>query len=189
MDELFASGIKLAYSPEYSYIFDSGDESEASKVQRNHVICPSDEDCENWALYQKNVSILLCEDHAEEDFALGFYLGVNSKPMLCGIKDGVFRYSGLTMIMLHGDPLMRRVSEIIDRLVEAGLYNYWNSLRIHSLKIRSRKIAIVHPLEGYHSFNLHHMQSAFYLLLMVWCLSTLCFLVEILYNRILNKGN
>ena len=151
------------------------------------MICPSDQDCENWALYQKNVSILLSDDSAEEDLALGLYLGLNSKPLLCGIQDGVFRFSGLTMIMLHGDPLMRQVTEIIDGVVEAGIYNYWNSLRIHSLKISSRKIAIVHPLNGYYSFKLYHMQPAFYLLLMGCCLSTLCFLVEILYNRILNK--
>ena len=33
MDELFASGIKLAYLPGYSYFFENGDESGASKVQ------------------------------------------------------------------------------------------------------------------------------------------------------------
>jgi hypothetical protein len=189
MDELFASGIKLAYPPFYSYIFEDGDETEASKVERKGLICPSYEDCENWAMYQKNASILLNDDNAEEEFALGSYLGANSKPLLCGIKDGVFRFSGLTMIMLHGDPLMRRVTEIIDRVVEAGLYNYWNSLRIHSLKLFSRKIFIVRPFDGYYSFNLNHMQPAFYLVLMGWCLSTLCFLVEIFYNRILSKRN
>ena len=32
---------------------------------------------------------------------------------------------GLSMVMLNGDPLLRRVSEIIDRVVEAGFYNFW----------------------------------------------------------------
>ena len=31
LDELFASGIKLAYPPEYNFIFVNGDETEASK--------------------------------------------------------------------------------------------------------------------------------------------------------------
>jgi len=189
MDELFASSMKLAYILEMSDIFENGDEFEASIVQKNSVICPSLDDCWEWATNHKNASILLDDDDAEERFALGSYLGENTKPLLCGLKDGVFRLSGETMIMLHGDPLMRRVTEIIDRVNAAGLYNYWNSLRMHSLKLGSRKIAIVHPLDGYYSFNLDHLQPAFYLLWIGWCLSALCFVVEILYNRALNKLN
>jgi hypothetical protein len=33
MDELFASGIKLAYPPEYSYMFERRDDTEQSKVK------------------------------------------------------------------------------------------------------------------------------------------------------------
>jgi len=89
--------------------------------------------------------------------------------------------------MLHADPLMKRVSEIIDRVVEAGIYNYWISLNMNLRKLYSRKSAIVHPLDGYYSFNLYHMQPAFYLLLMGWCLSVFCFMFETLYNRFLAK--
>jgi glycosyltransferase involved in cell wall biosynthesis len=89
--------------------------------------------------------------------------------------------------MYHGDPLMKRVTEIIDRLVEAGIYNYWISLRIYMYKLGSRKIAIANPLEGYYSFNLYHMQPAFYLSLMGWCLSAICFIVELFCNGVLNK--
>jgi len=189
MDELFASSIKLAYPLDKRAIFENGDEFEASIVQKNSVICPLVDDCYEWAAYQRNASILLDDDDAEENFALGSYLGENSKPMLCGLKDGVFRQTGLTMLMLHGDPLMRRVTEIIDRVVAAGLYNYWNSIRKHSLILVSRNEIIVNALEEYYSFNLDHLQSAFYLLLFGWCLSVLCFVVEILCNRALNKRN
>ena len=143
----------------------------------------------DWVTYHKNASVLLDDDNAEQIFTLGFYLGENTKPLLCGLKDGIFLQSGLTMIMLHGDPLMRRVTEIIDRVVAAGIYNYWNSLRMHALKLRSRKIAKVQPLVGYYSFSLHQLQPAFYFLLTGWCLSALCFVVEMLYNRVLSKTN
>jgi hypothetical protein len=84
---------------------------------------------------------------------------------------------------------MRRVTEIIDRVVAAGIYNYWNSLRMHALKLGSQKIANVQPLGGYYSFKLHHLQPSFYFLLIGWCLSALCFMVELLYNRVLSKRN
>jgi hypothetical protein len=187
MDELFASGIKLAYQTEYSYIFEIIDEAEASKVQRIRANCPSYNDCVNWAKHQKNVSILLTDMLAEENYATGVYVGKNSEPLLCKLEDGVFLNTGLTMLMIHGDPLMRRFNEIINRVVEAGLYNYWISVRINRIKLLSRRIAFVHPLDEYYSFNLYHMQPAFYLLLMGWCLSVLCFSVEVLYICVLNK--
>jgi len=69
------------------------------------------------------------------------------------------------MIMFHGSPLMRRVNEIIDHVVEASIYNYWISLRINNFNLRSRKMALLHPLDGYYSFKLYNMQTAFCLIL------------------------
>jgi hypothetical protein len=187
IDELFESGIALAYPPEYNFIFDNGDETELSKVKRNRAFCPSFTICETWAKYQKNVSIALFDKFAEDKYARGFFIGENSEPLLCKLEDGLIFRTGLSMIMFHGDPLLRRVNEIIGRVVEAGIYNYWISLSVNMDKLISRKIAIVHPLDGYYSFNLYHMQPAFYLLLMGWCLSVLFFLVELFYKFVLSK--
>jgi hypothetical protein len=133
------------------------------------------------------VSVLLSDIAADIEYANGAYVGENSDPLLCRLEDGAVFNTGLSMLMLHVDPLMRRVNEIIDQVVEADIYNYWISLRMHSFKLHSRKIAIVHLLDGYYSFNLYHMQPAFYLLLMGLCLSALFFMVEIFYNRVLCK--
>jgi hypothetical protein len=187
MDELFASGIGLAYAQGHNFIFENCDQTEKSVLQRNRVNCPSFEVCENWAKYQKNMSVLLVDKLAEDNYSSGDYVGEKSEHLLCKLEDRVVFTTGLTMIMIHGDPLMRRVTEIIDRVVEAGIYNYWITLNMNFRKILSRKIAIVNPLDGYYSFNLYHMQSAFYLLLIGCCLSALCFLVELLYNRLYSK--
>jgi hypothetical protein len=106
---------------------------------------------------------------------------------LCGLEDGLVFLASLTMMMIHGDPLMRRVNENIYRVLEADLYNHWLSLEFNRFKILLQKIAIVQPLDGYYSFNLYHMQPAFYPLLMGWCLSALCFMPEVLFNRVLSK--
>jgi hypothetical protein len=185
MDELFASGIKLAYGSDASSILGICDETELSKIQRYLANCPTFWVCFNWARFQKNVSLLLGDLSVEYSYAAGFLVGENNKPLLCKLEDGVIFPASLTMMMFHGDPLMRRVNEIIDRVFEAGLYKYWISLQYHAGKILVGKIGIVHPLDGYYSFNLYHIQTAFYLLLMGWCLSALCFMVEVLYNRIL----
>ena len=89
------------------------------------------------------------------------------------------------MVMFHGDPLFRRVTEVIDRVVEAGIYNIWVSKYL--LMCGSRKVSLVQPHDEYYSFNLYHMQIAFYLLFMGWCLSALSFIGEMLYNRVLGN--
>jgi hypothetical protein len=187
MDELFASGIKLAYPPGYSNFFENVDEAEKLNVERNRVNCPLFWVCVEWAKYQKNMSVLIADQFAEIDYANGNFVGETSGPLLCRLEDGVVSNIDLTMLMLHGDPLLTRVREIIDRVLEAGVYNYWFSLHIHRLKLLSQKIAIVQQLDEYYSFNLYHMQPAFYLLLMGWCLSVLCFMAEVLYNSVLRK--
>ena len=186
MDELFASGIKLA-DPYNTFILEIGDETEVSKVRRNRVMCPSYSVCVDWTKYHKNISIMLPDISAELNFAIGDFIGENSKPLICTLEDGVVFPASLTMLMFHGDPLMRRVNEIIDRVVEAGLYNYWISLEFNRYKISSHKLSLVQQLDGYYSFNLYHMQTAFYLLFMGWCLSAISFMVEVLYKCLLTK--
>jgi hypothetical protein len=187
MDELFSSGIKLAYSREYKFIFENGDETEVSKLKTYLVKCPNNLFCVKWTIYHRNASVLISDILAEINYATGFFLSENSEPLMCRLEDGIVFSSGISMIMFHGDPLLRRVSEIIDRLVESGIYSQWDSPRTELLKIRSRKIGTVHPLDGYYSFNLYHMQPAFYLLLMGWCLSAFCFMIEVMYNRVLGQ--
>ena len=187
MDELLASGIKLVYLPEFNKIFDIGDETEVSNVKRLSVNCSSYEVCLDWAKYHKNVSVLLIDKFAEDNYARGDFVGENSEPLLCSLEDGIVYSFDISMTMFHGDPLMKRVTEIIDRVFEAGLYNYRNSLSMNVRELYSRKIAIVHPLDGYYSFKLNHMQPAFYLLLMGWCLSAICFMVEVLYYHLFTK--
>jgi len=78
----------------------------------------------DWAKYQKNVSVLLSDYVAEIWYAQCDFLGENSEPLLCRLEDGVFFNTGQTMLMLHGDALMKRANEIIDRLVEPGIYDH-----------------------------------------------------------------
>ena len=124
---------------------------------------------------------------AEEQYAKGNFVGENSEPMVCRLEDGIVYFTGLNMVMFHADPLMKRVNEIINRVVEAGLYKCWISISDNNFKLMYRKIALSHPLDGYYSFNLYNLQPAFYLLLFGLCLSVLCFIVELLYNYVLNK--
>jgi hypothetical protein len=186
MDELFGSGMKLAYDPIYSYNIEYGDETEVSNVKRNQVNCPSFEVCLNWAMYQKNVSVLL------SDFYFQFFLNGGvfpeaREPLLCRLNDGVFTNTGSVMLMFYGEPLLKRINEIFGSVVEAGLYKYRHSQLVNTYNIKSHVKANFNPLDEYYSFNLYHMQPAFYLFLIGLCLGVFCFVIELFSYRLLNK--
>ena len=76
---------------------------------------------------------------SEEFCAVGVSFWEKSEPLVCKLEDGLFPQTSLTMVMFHADPLMRRVTEIIDHVIEAGLYEYWISLCLHKRKLYSQR--------------------------------------------------
>jgi hypothetical protein len=187
LDELFGSGMKLVYDPIYSSVFKYGDETKASHMRRNQANCPSLKVCMDWAKQHKNVSLFVPDDEFEILSENNSNVGENGEPLLCRIDDGVFLNYGTVMLMLYGEPLLKRVNTIFRRVVEAGLYKCWVSQFKNRYKIAFQKKALVNPLDECYSFNLYHMQPAFYLLLIGLCLSVFCFVIEVFCYRVLNK--
>jgi hypothetical protein len=187
MDELFGSGMKLGYGALSSFFFDISDETQISNVIRNEANCPSPDVCLDWALSHKNVSLPMTDFAFQLFSTIGAFSGEKGEPLLCKVHDGVFFNTGVVMLMLYNDPLLKRVNEIFDRVVEAGLYNYWISQVVNDQGIRRQQLAAVNVLDDYYSFSLYHMQPAFYMFMMGLCLSVFCFVVELFSYRLLNK--
>jgi len=121
---------------------------------------------------------------AEFHYAVVYALGEYSEPLLCRLEDGVVYNNGLRIVMLNGDPLLRRVTEIIDLVVEAELYNFWISLDQHLDKVVFQIIYIVNPLDEY--YKLQTVTHATCLLSPFNCLNALCFIFDLFYNRLVN---
>ena len=59
MDELYTSGIKLAYTDEFNFIFERDEKSVLSKVLKYRVNCPSFNICVELVKNQKNMSFFI----------------------------------------------------------------------------------------------------------------------------------
>jgi hypothetical protein len=98
----------------------------------------------DWAKYYKNVSIFVAEISAEYNYATGEIVGEISKHLLCKLEDGVFFPNSLTMMMFHGDPLMRRVNPLNTALnlicyllvLLANHFLHISRIRVKSLTLR-----------------------------------------------------
>jgi hypothetical protein len=187
MDELFDSDLKLAYDPVHSPFLEKGNEKDLSNLRRMKANCPSFDVCVDWAQYYKNVSVFLSDYVFQIQSAIGLHVGENGEPLLCRIDDGVFFNTQSVMLMFYGEPLLNRINDIFGRVVEAGLYKFWLSELMDYYKRQVEQKAIVNPLDEYYSFNLHHLQPAFYLVLMGLCLSFFCFAIELFCYSLLHK--
>jgi len=89
------------------------------------VTYPSDSKSFKLAVNHKNISLFIPDLNAEILNDDAYNLRKSFVPFLCRLETTFVYNEGLRMVMLNGDPLLRRVSEIIDRVVEAGFYNTW----------------------------------------------------------------
>ena len=85
------------------------------------------------------------------------FMGENSEQIFCSLEDRLVIISSPTLINFNGDPRMKKLTEIIYRVVEAGIYKHWISISMHYYKLSSWKIATIFPHDGYYSFNLYHI--------------------------------
>jgi hypothetical protein len=137
-----------------------------------------------WAYVYKNISLILDELSIEERYFSSSLMDENSKPLLCRLEDGIVMYGDSVMMMRMGDPLLERINDIIDSVVEAGIFMQWKKSHFDNMKVRAGAIRSNIPVNNYHSFAMEHMLPAFYLLLMGYAVSTSIFILEISYCSI-----
>jgi hypothetical protein len=185
IDQMLASKIKYEYHPILDYIYNENDDVNSRIIRTNRVLCLNYSVCFKWAHDYKNISIILDEVDIEEEFAGSSLMDKNSKPTICSLDDGIVMTVHIAMMMHVGDPLLERIDEIIQRVVQAGLFMQWKKLHLNMIKIRAGKLHSYSLLDDYSNFTMEHMQPAFYLLLMGLCISTLIFLLELAHHRAL----
>jgi hypothetical protein len=74
--------------------------------------CPSIEVCVNWAKNYKNVSVFLPDHYLQIASVNGYNVGENGETLLCKIDDVVFFNVQSVMIMLYGEPLLKRINPL-----------------------------------------------------------------------------
>ena len=122
IDQMLASKIKYGYHPSFDYIYDFADDANSHIIRENRVLCPNTRACLKWALDYKNISMILADLSIEEKYFTSSLMDENSKPLICPLDDGILMTIYYAMMMRMGYQLLGRIDEIIQRVVEAGLF-------------------------------------------------------------------
>ena len=179
IDQMLDSKIKYGYFDVFDDIYKQNDDVKSHMILENRVLCTDLLACFNWARDYKNISIILDELSVEEKYSNSMLLDENSMPLICPLDDGIVMITNTVMVMRVGDPLLGRIDEIIQRVVEAGLFVKWQKDYFEDLKRESGRIHSYSLLDDYKIFTLEHVQPAFIMLLMGLCISTVILLVEL----------
>lgn len=189
IDQMLASKIRYGYNPHFDNIFIEADDENSQKILENRVLCPILIACFKWAKDYKNISLIIEELSVEEKYSTSSLIDENSKPLICPLDDGIVMTVNAVMMVRMGDPLLGRIDEIIQRVVEAGLFMQWKKSYFDKIEIESGTLHRYSLLDDYNSFTLEHMQPAFYMLLTGLCISTVILLVELAIHRVIQWRN
>jgi hypothetical protein len=91
------------------------------------------------------------------------------------------------MMMQKGSPLLLPVNEIITRIVEAGLSDYWLQAIIEETRLKAGILQLESLKDSYIELNVSHLQGAFIFLFIGIGLSFMAFLSELSFGKLLLK--
>jgi hypothetical protein len=186
--EMLNAGMKFGFPRSYKIFFNESSDTVGSAILRKMVLCPDEGICMKWASQYRNISTLRSEFAAEYSNSIGSSTDENNRPLLCDLEDGVIVYLEAVLAVLKGNPLLEHINNVIDRIVEGGLFVQWKKLFFNSARVAGKTTSSHTLADSYLPISIIHMQSAFYLVLMGYAVSLLSFVIErAWYSHTLNR--
>jgi hypothetical protein len=117
-------------------------------------------------------------DYQTFDYYKHKFVDSNGEPLLCRVPGKISGYF-ITMFMQKGNPLFQPVNDVILHMMEAGLVDFWWSLRVEKLKLSWYQESEDAPIT-YFVFSMSHLYVAFTFLALGYGLSVSIFILEFL---------
>ena len=184
LEELIRSDMKLGFGYMDEMIYQERADSQARHIMAKKVECVAGDNCYIWAKKYKNLSILMSDLLYKFQSSKNPSYDTNSNS-LCHIEEGVVERGAIVMVLPKGSALLDRINDIISHVVEAGIFGEWVKMTDYTQMVKEKAFLPGGLSDEYHKLSLEHLQSAFYLLLLGYCLSFLIFVTEHIGNRVL----
>lgn len=187
VEEMLNAGMRFGFPPSYKIFFNDSTDSVGSAILRKVTLCPDEGICLKWANECRNMSTLRSELTMEYLLSVGSSTDENNRPLLCDLEDGVVVYFQAVMAVLKGNPLLEHINDVIDRVVEGGLFMQWKKLFFNQARVAKQTTSSYTLADTYLNISIIHMQSAFYLFLLGHAAALLSFVIEMVWYRHTSK--
>jgi hypothetical protein len=160
--------------------------TDSHEILKDFVVCPDISTCMKWAIDYHNFSTII-HDFIKDVWRVGgVWKDENNRPLLCDLEDGGVGKLDLVFLVSKGSPALEYINEIIDRIVEAGIFMQMKNRLFHATRVR-RQVNSPAFANSYFDINVRHLQTAFHFLLLGHALSVGCFMLEIMWYRFTSK--
>ena len=186
LEELVRSDMKLGIAYKDEVFYQDRTDSQARRILAKKVECSDPDTCYIWAKNHKNLSILTSDLlYKFQSSQIPSY--DTSSNSLCQIEDGVVEHGPIVMVLPKGSALLDRINDVIFHVVEAGVFGYWVKMTDHIQMVKEKAFFPGGFSDEYYKLSLEHLQSAFYLLLLGYCLSFVIFVTEHISKSVLSS--
>jgi len=176
--DVLDSGVQHGFHPDLNaFLLDESDEL-LTKIAEHSEPCNNVEACTQ-RVAQRGDFVTISNHHRIQYLNTYKTLDNNGKSLLCTFGDEVIQ-NFKTFYLPQGSPLLHHFNRAITVAVHAGLVEYWLESELVASRIKAASIKKISPLDNYSVFVLTYLQSAFYLLLLGYCLASFVFVVELL---------
>ncbi|PNF33399.1 hypothetical protein B7P43_G04160 [Cryptotermes secundus] len=187
VEEMLNAGMRFGFPPSYKMFFNDSTDSIGEAILRKVTLCPDEGICLKWASEGRNISTLRSDMTTEFMHSIGSSTDDNNRPLLCDLEDGVVVYFQAVMAVLKGNPLLEHINDVIDRIVEGGLFKEWKKLFFNHARVAKKAPSSYTLADTYLNISLIHMQSAFYLFLLGHAAALFSFVIEMVWNSRASK--
>ncbi|KAJ9586513.1 hypothetical protein L9F63_019839 [Diploptera punctata] len=176
VDELLESSLTLTFDIGYYYLFEFGGERE-SKIISISKICDGFAVCSRRTATVGDTATVM--DILNYDFYSHLYEEEFHDTLLCRLPERIEPYQ-VAMFMQKGNPLFESVNDIIVKLVESGIIDWWRG-NVLSRQILARpKNPHEEEYIPYFVLSMKHMYVAFTVLGLGYFVSFCAFIIEYL---------
>jgi len=117
----------------------------------------------------------------------GNWTDENNRPILCEFEDGVVGTANLAILVKKKSPFFEVINDVVGHIVEGGLFAHIKKPVIQELKLE-HVLNFSTSDDTYYAISVRHLQTSFYLLMLGYVLSVLCFVTEIMWHCYWSKG-
>jgi hypothetical protein len=186
VEQMLNSDMKFGFFQEYEIFFDNNPNSVDTAILKNAVRLPEINASLNWAAEYQNMSLVFDDSNVKIVRDMGKLTDENKRPLLCELEDGGVEKVELVLLVLRGCPLLELINDIIQHVVESGIITQVKKRNFHLEKYLATRDSFVFD-NTYTVFGITHLKTAFYLLMLGYVLSFVCFVTEIMWHSYRSK--
>lgn len=176
MEEILNSKMAFGFFPRVKSAFSDPNNELERRISSNYTVCPLTEECVNRTAFKRDFAVIK-NSRQINYLTRKYYTSPDGKPLLYGFSIGFHVYPRI--LARKGFPLLEKFDEFILKFRCHGLMHKWDKETSSTQRYDQQ--------HQHSSLKIAHLLCGFFYLFFGLFLATVMFIVEIIWNKIINK--